>query len=140
VTNNLSIVALFTFRGRSLLFAGDSQYGGWKSWIDAPDASLALGDVAFYKVAHHGSENATPKSALNRMGDGTMAAMVSTQEVPWPSIPDKPLLDALELRTAARYYRSDSLPLPNAPVGPLVAPLPDGFTAGPFWIDHHIPL
>jgi beta-lactamase superfamily II metal-dependent hydrolase len=140
VTNNLSIVALFTFRGQSLLFAGDSQYGGWKSWIDGPDAGAALADVAFYKVAHHGSENATPKSALDRMGDGTMAAMLSTQELPWPSIPDKGLLDALALRTAARYYRSDSLPLPNAPLGPPVVKPPDGFTPGPFWIDHHIPL
>ena len=140
VTNNLSVVALLTFRGRGLLFPGDSQYGGWKSWIDGPEAGIALGDIAFYKVAHHGSENATPKSALDRMGDGTMTAMLSTQEQPWPSIPDQPLLDALGIRTASRYYRSDSLPLPNAPVGPVVSQLPEGFMAGPFWIDHHVPL
>jgi beta-lactamase superfamily II metal-dependent hydrolase len=139
-TNNLSVVALFTYRGESLLFAGDSQYGGWKSWMEQPDAADVLGDVTFYKVAHHGSENATPKSALDRMGDGTMTAMMSTQELPWPSIPDRPLLEALGGRTARRLLRSDSLALPDAPLGPVVDPLPDGFTAGPFWVDHHIPL
>jgi beta-lactamase superfamily II metal-dependent hydrolase len=139
-TNNLSIVVLFTFRGKSLLFAGDSQYGGWKSWIDQADAADLLGDLCFYKVAHHGSENATPKSALERMGDGTMAAVLSTQGHPWKSIPDTPLFEAIERRSGSRVVRSDSIAIADAPVGPVADPLPDGFTAGPFWIDHHIPL
>jgi hypothetical protein len=28
--NNPSVVALFTYRGKGLLFGGDSQYDGWK--------------------------------------------------------------------------------------------------------------
>ena len=139
-TNNLSVVVVFTYRGKSLLFAGDSQYGGWKSWLDGPEASDVLGDLCFYKVAHHGSENATPRSALEAMGSGTLTAMMSTQSKPWKSIPDKPLLDAITLRTDSRLFRTDSLPIPGAPEGPVVVNPPAGFEVGPFWVDHHIAL
>jgi hypothetical protein len=139
-TNNLSVVVLFTFRGKNLLFAGDSQYGGWKSWLDRPDAADVLGDVNFYKVAHHGSENATPKSALEQMGSGGLAAMMSTQGSPWPSIPDEGILEALLRKTDNRLFRADSLPIQDAPEGPLVTHPPPGFTIGPFWVDHSIPV
>ena len=139
-TNNLSIVALFTYRGKSLLFAGDSQYGGWKSWLDQPDSGDLLSDVSFYKVAHHGSENATPRSALEGMQTGGVTAMLSTQNSPWPSIPDGPLLDALTLKTDSRVLRSDSVSIPGAPAGPALDRPPAGFTVGPFWVDHHIQL
>jgi beta-lactamase superfamily II metal-dependent hydrolase len=136
--NNLSIVAVFAYRGKALLFAGDSQYGGWKSWLDGPESADVLGDLCFYKVAHHGSENATPKSALEAMTTGGVTAMLSTQDEPWPSIPDPPLMDALGRKTGKRVIRSDSLAIAGAPAGPVVKKAPAGFTFGPFWIDHHI--
>ncbi len=139
-TNNLSVVVLFMYRGKSLLFAGDSQYGGWKSWLDRSDAGDVLADVSFYKVAHHGSENATPKSALEAMRTGGVTAMMSTQSHPWPSIPDEPILDALTLKTGSRVLRSDSIPIAGAPEGPALGSPPAGFTVGPFWVDHHIAL
>ncbi len=139
VINNTSVVALFTYRGRRLLFAGDSQYGGWRSWLERPETGDALAGLTFYKVAHHGSENATPRSALEAMGDGVLA-MLSTQSVPWPSIPYSRLMDALVRKTGGSVVRSDSLPVDGAPVGPVAAPLPAGFTAGALWIDCHIVL
>jgi hypothetical protein len=138
--NNTSIVALFSYRGKGLLFAGDSQYGGWKSWLDNPESADLLGDLSFYKVAHHGSENATPKSALEAMSTGSVTAMVSTQSKPWPSIPDGPLMDAIGLKTAKRVIRSDSVAIAGAPIGPVSGQGPEGFTVGPFWVDHHIAL
>ena len=138
--NNTSIVALFSYRGVSLLFAGDSQYGGWKSWLDLPDAAAELGRLSFYKVAHHGSENATPRTALEGMPTDKFAAMISTQSVPWPSIPYGKLMDALERQTGGRVLRSDSVKVADAPEGPLVSQLPEGFDIGPFWVDYHIAL
>ena len=137
--NNTSIVVLFRYGGKSLLFAGDSQYGGWKSWLDRPESADILGDLAFYKVAHHGSENATPKSALEAMANDDLVAMVSTQSKPWPSIPDGRLIDAITRQTGDRLVRSDSVPIPGAPVGPQLN-APAGFTVGPLWIDYHIAL
>src|SRR5207248_2674712 len=88
--NNTSLVALLTFRGQHLLFPGDAQYGNWKFWLDQESAEAILSSVTFFKVAHHGSQNATPTSALERMKTGNFAAMVSTQSVPWDSIPRIP--------------------------------------------------
>ncbi len=138
--NNTSIVALFSYRGKGLLFAGDSQYGGWKSWLDNPESADLLGDLSFYKVAHHGSENATPRSALEAMSTGAITAMVSTQSKPWPSIPYGPLMDEIGLKTANRVIRSDSVAIPDAPIGPVIGQAPVGFTVGPVWVDHHIAL
>src|SRR5205814_1206339 len=72
--NNTSIVALFAFRGQHLLFTGDAQYGNWRAWLQRPDAAAILGSVSFLKVGHHGSENATPKDALEQM-NGQFGAM-----------------------------------------------------------------
>jgi beta-lactamase superfamily II metal-dependent hydrolase len=69
--NNTSLVLAFEFvaTGRVLLFPGDAQVGNWLSWQDArwtvdgkPAAGAdLLARTVFYKVAHHGSENATLK-------------------------------------------------------------------------------
>jgi beta-lactamase superfamily II metal-dependent hydrolase len=138
--NNTSVVCLFRYRGRSLLFPGDAQYGNWKAWLADADAAELLRGLHFYKVAHHGSENATPKSALEAMTTGGFAAMLSTQSVPWPSIPYGKLTEALERQTNRQVVRSDSLALPDAPRGPQLAQLPLGFEQGRFWIDYRLPL
>lgn len=92
--NNQSLVVLFTFKGKKLLFVGDAQAGNWEHWLfetDTPDkkATGTMGSVArqiltsldFYKVGHHGSGNATPKAAAELMGTQghRFAAMCSTQ-------------------------------------------------------------
>lgn len=141
--NNTSLVTLLAFRGQHLLLPGDAQWGNWKSWLDKDNAADILASVTFLKVAHHGSHNATPKNALERMAEGNFAAMVSTQNVPWDSIPRKPLMKRLAEQTKNRVVRSDSLALkdrPKAPKGPVIAKLPPGFREGDFWYDYLIKL
>lgn len=139
IVNNTSIVALFTFAGKHLLFAGDAQYGNWRSWIEQPDGKAQLKSLHFYKVSHHGSLNATPKNALAAMPQGGFAAMISTQSVPWASIPRPDLVTALTER-ASGVVRSDSLAIDGAPEGPAVTQLPAGFERGPFWFDYSLPI
>ena len=140
--NNTSVVALFQYGGKNLLFAGDAQFGNWKAWLDDKNSDEILQQIDFYKVAHHGSINATPKNALEKMGHGDFAAMVSTQSVPRPSIPAGKLMDALERRTQHGVVRSDSLAVaaaPKAPKGPQLVKLPEGFSSGPLFYDYVIP-
>jgi len=137
--NNTSLVLILSFRGQRLLFPGDAQWGNWSSWIHADGGNDLLGQVSFYKVAHHGSYNATPKSALGAMPAGQFAAMASTQSTPWKSIPRKPLMEALARQTKNRVVESDSIPVPKAPKGPPWK-TPRGFSRGEFWADYVIHL
>jgi beta-lactamase superfamily II metal-dependent hydrolase len=139
VVNNTSVVVLFSYRGKNLLFAGDARYGNWAGWIEPADTSRLLRDVHFYKVAHHGSPNATPRSALEGLPRGGFAAMVSTQSVPWDTIPLPKLMDQLAARSNG-LARSDSIAIDGAPAGPALAGLPAEFVAGEFWIDYFLPL
>ena len=141
--NNTSLVTLFVYRGQYLLFPGDAQYGNWKYWLDKEGDDI-LPQVNFLKVAHHGSHNAMPKDALEKMTTGHFAAMVSTQSTPWDSIPRVPLMERLNEQTQKRIVRSDWIKLDNAPE-PLegAAPLmpdsdPAGFKKGEFWYDYEI--
>jgi beta-lactamase superfamily II metal-dependent hydrolase len=138
--NNTSVVALLQFGGENLLFAGDAQYGNWQYWIEAAGGADILSKISFYKVAHHGSHNATPKGALEKMATGRFAAMISTQNSPWPSIPYDKLMDALNRQTRNRVVRSDSLRIAKAPSGPAMKKLPRGFKKGAFWYDYTISL
>lgn len=135
--NNCSLVVHLTFKGRHLLFPGDAQYGNWAAWIDAPAGKEILSQVSFLKVAHHGSHNATPKSALASMTQHGFAAMVSTQNAPWKSIPLPDLMTNLAARATA-VVRSDSIEIAGAPKGPPLGTLPPAFSEGPFWIDYAI--
>jgi hypothetical protein len=68
--NNTSVILLFEVGGKKLLFPGDAQIENWsyalaKAKTNKKLASL-LNDVDLYKVGHHGSLNATPKSLWAR--------------------------------------------------------------------------
>ena len=139
--NNTSLVSLFSFRGQTLLFPGDAQYGNWASWLEQEGSADILASINFLKVAHHGSVNATPTDALEKMATGKFVAMVSTQSSPWPSIPRIPLMDRLKEQTKNRMVRSDSLQsanFPDAPKGPALSKVPKGFQKGDFWYDYLI--
>jgi beta-lactamase superfamily II metal-dependent hydrolase len=138
--NNTSVVALFSYAGHHLLFPGDAQYGNWQAWLQDEGAGDILGSVEFYKVAHHGSFNATPKSALEQMHTDHVAAMVSTQNTPWPSIPLPKLIKALERQTGGKLVRSDSLPVKGALKGPSMAKLPTSFVKGDIWYEYQLPV
>ena len=145
--NNESLVTLFVFRNKYLLFTGDAQYGNWRGWLeDEKSSSNILAKINFFKVAHHGSHNATPKAALEKMADGEFAAMVSGQSNIWPTIPHPPLMTRLNEKTKKRIVRSDWLhvegapkPLPNS-VPEMPSELPEGFKKGDYWFDYTIPV
>lgn len=63
--NNTSVVLLLQVGGKTLLFPGDAQLENWQYALQSPMAEL-LAQVDLYKVGHHGSLNATPKSLWNR--------------------------------------------------------------------------
>jgi beta-lactamase superfamily II metal-dependent hydrolase len=113
--NNTSLILLFEVGGKKLLFPGDAQIENW-SWAleDAPDAKKTrdlLAGVDFYKVGHHGSRNATPKTLLweNFAKRGTGARRMKTalstlkgkhgNSKKKTEVPRKTLLQALESET-----------------------------------------
>ncbi|HTI78030.1 MAG TPA: hypothetical protein VL634_23715 [Mycobacterium sp.] len=124
--NNQSLVVLFGWQGKQLLFAGDAQAGNWEYWLydeDEPaedptglevtkDSKKILRNIDFYKVGHHGSTNATPIPALEAMGSG-FVSMCSTEkdtygtEAKGTEVPRGPLLDALAEKSAV--VRSDQI-------------------------------
>ena len=149
--NNESVVALMIYRGQYLLFPGDAQYGNWEWWLEnlQPDDILPM--VRFFKVAHHGSLNATPVEALEKMSDGKFGAMVSTQSTPWASIPLVKLMQRVNQKTAGSIVRSDWInvtlptgkpaPVPSKDAQPVMpSKWPAGFTEGEFWFDYFIDL
>lgn len=60
--NNTSVILLFEVGGTKLLFPGDAQIENWSYALQQPQFQDLLKDVLVYKVGHHGSLNATPKS------------------------------------------------------------------------------
>ena len=62
VMNNTSVILLFEIGDRKLLFPGDAQIENWSFALDNEEWKRKLADVNLYKVGHHGSLNATPKS------------------------------------------------------------------------------
>jgi hypothetical protein len=160
--NNQSLVVLFTWKEKKLLFAGDAQGGNWEYWLydmDKPKSdpsaeTLAkegrdvLGSLDFYKVGHHGSTNATPISAVEAMG-GHFVSMCSTEAGTFGSIenksevPREPLLDALSKKSA--LVRSDQidvelegLNVPAAADAPAKLPKPKSgkFVVGSCYVDY----
>jgi hypothetical protein len=71
------------------------------------------------------------------MTTGRFAAMVSTQSVPWPSIPFEKLMNALTEK-ASGIVRSDSIRLPDLPSSEPPAQEPKNFSRGAFWYDYTI--
>lgn len=112
--NNTSLILLFEVGGKRFLFPGDAQLENWSYALkDAPEADdnqKLLAGTDFYKVGHHGSLNATPKTLWNlfkkRSEDenkrGRMFTAVSTMAGKHGSdsakteVPRKTLVQALE--------------------------------------------
>lgn len=67
--NNTSLILLFQLGGKRFLFPGDAQLENWsyalKDSPEAKDNRKLLEGTDFYKVGHHGSRNATPKTLWN---------------------------------------------------------------------------
>lgn len=65
VMNNTSLILLFEVNGKKLLFPGDAQIENWSYALSKPAIRRLLSTVNVYKVGHHGSRNATPKTLWN---------------------------------------------------------------------------
>jgi hypothetical protein len=124
-TNNTSLVLAFELAdGRVLLFPADAQIGSWKSWLSvafkpAGEAQAPvtprdlLQRTVFYKVGHHGSENATRKEeGLEAMTDRRLVAAIPVDQEfastrRW-RMPAAPLLKRLTERARGRVLRADA--------------------------------
>ena len=111
--NNTSLILLFEVGKTRLLFPGDAQIENWNYALKgAPNRKAIkkrLASANFYKVGHHGSLNATPKTLWetfdHRSEDakaaGRLTTMVSTAKGKHGSddrgteVPRKPLIEAL---------------------------------------------
>jgi hypothetical protein len=60
--NNTSVILLFEVGSKALLFPGDAQWENWEYALSKPEIVKRLANVDVYKVGHHGSRNATPKT------------------------------------------------------------------------------
>jgi hypothetical protein len=86
--NNTSVILLFEVGGRKLLFPGDAQIENWRHALGKPAVLKALTDVDLYKVGHHGSLNATPKTLWNQFArrsrseakKGRLVTVLSTRD------------------------------------------------------------
>jgi len=62
--NNTSVILLFEVGGKAFLFPGDAQIENWSFALKDEAIRNRLKSVNVYKVGHHGSLNATPKTSL----------------------------------------------------------------------------
>lgn len=107
VMNNTSLILLFEVNGKKLLFPGDAQIENWAYALQQKKVQKLLADVDLYKVGHHGSLNATPKTLWNLFKKRStkktaerLQCLVSTMSgkhgsPPKTEVPRKPLVDAL---------------------------------------------
>ncbi|MEA2206064.1 MAG: hypothetical protein QOE77_2840 [Blastocatellia bacterium] len=94
--NGTSLMLVLEVAGTFFLFPGDAQWGTWNAAMQDPEWRQILKSVAFYKIGHHGSHNATPKDFVDEMLPDGVCAMASTlTRNVWPDIPRIPLLDRL---------------------------------------------
>jgi len=64
--------------GSYLLSPGDAQWGTWQKVMQDPEWQEMLKKLSFYKIRHHGSRNATPKSFVRDLMPVGCCAMAST--------------------------------------------------------------
>lgn len=111
--NNTSIILLFEIGGKSLLFPGDAQFENWMYALSKASVLKKLKSVDLYKVGHHGSLNATPRTLWNGFNQkgaaskaGRLRTLLSTKKDVHGStdrnteVPRRTLVTALEENSA----------------------------------------
>lgn len=131
--NNTSLILLLTVgASRRLLFAGDAQIENWSYVLGKANQDTALRrkleKVDLYKVGHHGSRNATPKSLFElwnrpQTASRPMTALMSTLpgvhgKSTETAVPRQTLINALNKRMT--LHRTDQMGA--APFLEVVAP------------------
>src|SRR5262249_25356240 len=115
--NGTSLMLMFVLEKAFLLFPGDAQWGTWQAALSDQQWRELLTQTVFYKVGHHGSHNATPRTFVEELlwsrrkeSDAPLddfSAAVSTRTIDmWQFIPKTELLEALQ-NTSPRLARSD---------------------------------
>jgi hypothetical protein len=117
--NNTSVILLFEVGDRRLLFPGDAQIENWSYVLKSKEAGKLgseLPEVDLYKVGHHGSRNATPRS-LVRMWEGRkekLTSVASTLPGVHPGKSEATAVPRVTLMTAlaklGKLERTDELP------------------------------
>ncbi len=102
--NNTSVILLFEVGNKSLLFSGDAQLENWQYALSDKEICKKLKKTSLYKVGHHGSTNATPKSlwALfkkRNLQRNRLVSLLSTEKGHHNKVPRKSLVDALKKET-----------------------------------------
>jgi hypothetical protein len=117
--NNTSVILLIAAGTKRMLLGGDAQIENW-GYAQTQPVWDELKRIDLYKVGHHGSRNATPRSLMNLWPvtpGGTeprMVALMSTQhgahgdDENESEVPRGPLVDALKKR--ATVYSTEELP------------------------------
>jgi beta-lactamase superfamily II metal-dependent hydrolase len=100
--NNTSVILLFEIDNKSLLFPGDAQLESWQYVFSKQNWMNRLKDVTLYKVGHHGSTNATPKTLwnhFNNRSNNKLTSLLSTEEGHHSQVPRASLVNALKSET-----------------------------------------
>ena len=114
VLNNTSLILLLRAGTKRMLFPGDAQIENWnyalKEAADLEETHDELRAVDLYKVGHHGSRNATPRTLFGlwteeETRDRPMSALMSTLsgvhgETEATAVPRATLVTALTERTS----------------------------------------
>lgn len=110
--NNTSLILLLEIGKKAFLFPGDAQWENWQYALSKPEVVALLARVNVYKVGHHGSLNATPKTLWNTFDNrsktkrrGRLVSLMSTlgghhgHEDRDTEVPRRTLVNALRRET-----------------------------------------
>lgn len=125
VMNNTSVILLFEAGRKKLLFPGDAQIENWSYALSKPEVTEMLAGVDVYKVGHHGSRNANPKTLWQlfdkknpKKSPARLRTFVSTMEGKHgdpdrkTEVPRESLVEALKL--LSDYFTTQDLQGENA--------------------------
>jgi hypothetical protein len=117
--NNTSVILLLEVAGKRILLPGDAQIENWSYALEQDRYTALLESTDLYKVGHHGSRNATPRSLWNlfkkrgpKGGAGRLKSMVSTMSGKYGStretqVPRKTLIR--ELKARSDFFSTEEL-------------------------------
>jgi len=106
--NGTSLLLMLQIGEAYMLFPGDAQWGTWNAAMLDKEWSRLLAKTTFYKIGHHGSHNATPKSFVSKLLPKDFWAMACTGPTTnWTdTIPLPGLMDDLRVHSP-KVIRSD---------------------------------
>lgn len=118
--NNTSVILMFEAGKRKLLFPGDAQIENWEYALGQSAVLDLLENTDLYKVGHHGSRNATPKSLWRKFtkkntskdAKDRLQSIISTMEgkhghTPQTAVPRKTLVE--ELNKFSDYHTTQNI-------------------------------